>query len=138
MTILVEDVVQWSKNFKLHNWWWFTTHNFIISSLFAGTCFRNLCLHLQPYSNCQIPLLVSRCQLFNGFMYFEIKNDVSGFLHEDFFPLELTIWKKIFIQKKRNIIFNFDIPDENNLISKCIKPLNNWHLETSRGIWQFE
>ena len=45
---------------------------------FAGTCFRDLCLHLQPYSNCQIPLLVFRCQLFNGFMYFEIKFFSSG------------------------------------------------------------
>ena len=40
-------------------------------------------------------------------------------------PLELTIWEKIFIQKNRNTIFNFDIPDEKNLISKYIKPLNN-------------
>ena len=48
-------------------------------------------------------------------------------------PLELTIWEKIFIQKNRNIIFNFDISDEKNLISKYIKPLNNRHLKTSRG-----
>ena len=52
--------------------------NYIISSLFAGTLFSDLCLHLQPYSNCQIPLLVSRCQLFNGFMHFEIKFLSSG------------------------------------------------------------
>ena len=39
-------------------------------------------------------------------------------------PLELTIWgKKIFIQKNINITFNFDMPDEKNLISKYIKPL---------------
>ena len=32
------------------------SYNFIISSLFTGTCF----IDLQPYSNCQIPPLVSR------------------------------------------------------------------------------
>ena len=37
--------------------------------------------------------------------------------------MELTLWEKIFIQKNRNIIFNFDICDEKNLISKYVIPL---------------
>ena len=44
--------------------------------------------------------------------------------------MELTILKKIFIQKYRNIIFNFNITDgEKNLISKYVKPLK-------RDIWR--
>ena len=49
-------------------------------------------------------------------------------------PLELTIWEKIFIQKTRNIIFNFDIPDEKKLDFKIHKTIKNRRLETSRGI----
>ena len=37
--------------------------------------------------------------------------------------MELTIWEKNFIQINRNNIFNINIPDEKNLISKYIKPL---------------
>ena len=33
--------------------------------------------------------------------------------------------EKVFIQKNRNIIINFDIPEKKNLISKYIKLLNN-------------
>ena len=36
-------------------------------------------------------------------------------------PLELTIWEKIFIQKNRNTIFNFDIPDEKKFDFKIHK-----------------
>ena len=35
---------------------------------------------------------------------------------------ELTIWKKLFIHKFKNYIMNFEIPKENDLISRWIQP----------------
>ena len=50
-------------------------------------------------------------------------------------PLELTIWKKYL--HKKIIIFNFDIPDEKNLISKYIKPLKTeiWRPVEESDSW---
>ena len=51
--------------------------------------------------------------------------------------MELTIWEKFFIQKNRKIIFNFNIPDEKNLISKYIKPLKTdiWRAIEESDSW---
>ena len=52
--------------------------------LFAGTCNRDLCLHLQPYSNCQTPLLVSRCLFLTVLCILK-----SNFFHQVFLLLRL-------------------------------------------------
>ena len=44
-------------------------------------------------------------------------------------PAELTIWKKLFIHKFKNRIINFEIPKENDLISRWIQPI----MEPSTG-----
>ena len=38
-------------------------------------------------------------------------------------PAELTIWEKVYIQKYKNQIVNFEIPKEKDLISRCIQPI---------------
>ena len=66
----------------------------------------------------------------------KIENEVK-LLKQAEKPLELTIWEKIFIQKNRNTIFNFDIPDEKNLISKYIKLLKTdiWRPVEESDSW---
>ena len=51
----------------------------------------------------------------------------------------MKIWEKIFIQKNKNTIFNFDIPDEKNLISKYIKPLKTdiWKPVEESDSWSY-
>ena len=54
-------------------------------------------------------------------------------LKEGHKPAELTIWEKLFIHKFKNSIMNFEIPKENDLISRWIQlivepstgPVNN-------------
>ena len=55
----------------------------------CSTCFRDLCLHLQPYSNCRIPLLVSRCQLLT------VCDDEKNFISKYIKPLQTDIWRPV-------------------------------------------
>ena len=50
-------------------------------------------------------------------------------LKEGHKPAELTIWEKLFIHKFKNSIMNFEIPKENDLISRWIQPT----MEPSTG-----
>ena len=67
LLILIEDVVQWSKNYKLHNWRWFNT-----TSLFPAFCRYMFQRPLSP-SSALLQLSESstglQMSVFNGFMF---------------------------------------------------------------------
>ena len=49
---------------------------------------------------------------------YDIQNEIKILKHI-INPKDLTFWGKFFIKKNEDILINFDIPSENDLIRKC-------------------